>query len=142
MMTTPEPFIEEALDVIVRAAVQREYTKGGSVTNGRAFADAIKRSHLETKTAIPGSLKIAYQAALKTLEPVVTANTAAYHPWQLEEPTEPAATPEQRAHWLAIIAAKLAGANGELASSLGSVVHIAPPVVDDDDDIPGYGDAA
>jgi hypothetical protein len=130
---------QEALDTIIRAAMKRTYDKGDHVSNARAFADTVTRQHLDNEAAIPGSLRIAYQAALKTLAEgeATRVNPEAYSAWTPPEDDYQPCTPEERARWLAIIQTKLARLDlGMNRPTLAAV----PPL--EDDDIPGYGDAA
>lgn len=95
----------EALNTIVRAAMKRAYDDGKGVTNARAFADAVTRRELENEAAIPGSLRLAYQAAVKQLasEDSVRTNPAAYQPWHEDEREHPVATPTEAGRWMRII---------------------------------------
>lgn len=134
---------QKALDTIVRAAMKREYDKGNQITNARAFAESVRNRALDNEAAIPGSLKLDYTASAKQLasdEPT-RSMPEAYSPWSPPNDDYQPCTPEERARWLDLIQTKLAGLDlgfDTLTTETTPATVGAP--LEDDDDIPGYGE--
>lgn len=97
---------QDALEIIARSAMKHEYDKGGMIGNAGAYRDSVIRRALENEAAVPGTLRLAYQAAAKNLasdEPPAT-NMAAYQPWR-EDDDHAIATALTAARWMRLISA-------------------------------------
>lgn len=95
----------DMLDTVVRAAMKREYDKGGVINNAGAFASAVRRRELDNDAAVQGSLRLSYRAALKLLGEDDATDTptdvAAYSQWQAPD-DGPVASLDDKQRWAAI----------------------------------------